>query len=210
LISVTNDHIKKYQEVFKRVGLRLIALESESLALIRSVISRDPTPTILLDIGAKSTNIVIAEGGYIKHNSQTDFGGAILTQSIGAGLGISSYRAEELKKRYGLLGTGGNYELSTLMMSSLGGILSEVERAINEYERRYESTIKRKLERVILSGGGAKLLGIDKYFEKRINLPVVRSDPFSRVSYPSEINPIIKEVSSSFSVAIGLGIRQLT
>ena len=200
LIAVTNEVIKKYQKIFQKVGLKLIALECESLALVRSTIVRDSTPTLIVDIGAKSTNIVITEGGLLKYNSQTDFAGANLTQSISGGLGISPLRAEELKKRHGLLGKGGEYELSTLMTSSLDAILNEVVRAKNEYKGR--------LERIVLAGGGAKLLGIDKYFESQLNLPVVKVNPFDRVSYPPEITPIIKEIDSSFSVAIGLGIRQ--
>ena len=204
VISVPNEQIKRYQNVFKFAGLKLKALEIESLALIRALIANDPTPTLIVDIGARSTNIVVAENGFLKYNSQTDFAGSSLTQAISNGLNISIRRAEELKKQRGLLAGEGEYELSTLTIPFLDAIISEVKRARDNYEKNQ----KYKIERVILAGGSANLLGLDKYFERQINLPTVIGNPFSKIEYPAKIEPFVKELGPSFSVAIGLGIRE--
>ncbi len=176
----------------------------ESLSLIRVLIANDPTPTLVVDIGARSTNIAVAEQGFLKYNYQTDFAGSSLTQAIASGLNINIRRAEELKKQRGLLGAGGEYELSTLTLPFLDAIISEAKRARANYEKSQGG----KVERVILAGGGANLLGIGKYFEEQINLPTVIGNPFSKVEYPPRIEPIVKELGPSFAVAIGLGIRE--
>jgi type IV pilus assembly protein PilM len=204
VISVPNEQIRRYQNVFKLAGLKLKALEIESLGLIRALIANDPTPTLIVDIGARSTNIAAAEAGFLKYNYQTDFAGGSLTQAISSGLNINIRRAEELKKQRGLLGVGDEYELSTMTIPFLDAIISEVKRAKDNYEKNQWS----KIERVILAGGGANLLGIDKYFEKQINLPIIIGNPFSKVEYPAKIEPFIKELGPAFSVAIGLGIRE--
>jgi len=204
VISVPNEQIRRYQNVFKLAGLKLKALEVETLGLIRALIANDPTPTLIVDIGARSTNIAVAEGGFLKHNYQTDFAGGSLTQAIASGLNINIRRAEELKKQRGLLAAGGEYELSTLTLPFLDAIINEAKRAKDNYEKNQ----KYKIERVILAGGGANLLGIDKYFEGQINLPTVIGNPFSKIEYPAKIEPFIKELGPAFSVAIGLGIRE--
>ena len=204
VISVPNEQIRRYQNVFKLAGLKLKALEVETLGLIRALIANDPTPTLIVDIGARSTNIAVAEGGFLKHNYQTDFAGGSLTQAIASGLNINIRRAEELKKQRGLLGAGGEYELSTLTLPFLDAIINEAKRAGANYEKSQGV----KVERVILTGGGANLLGIEKYFEEQINLPTVIGNPFSKVKYPPRIEPIVKELGPSFSVAIGLGIKE--
>ncbi|MEK7555310.1 MAG: type IV pilus assembly protein PilM [Patescibacteria group bacterium] len=204
LVSVPNEQIRKYQNIFKLAGLNLRALEVESLALIRALIVNDPTPTAVVDIGARSTNIVIADKGYLRFNGQTDFAGGSLTQAIASSLNINVLRAEDLKKRKGLIGIGGDYELSTLTIPFLDAIITEVKRAKDNYEKNSGS----KIERVILAGGGANLLGIAQYFEKEIGLTTVIGNPFSRVDYSPEIEPIIRELGPLFSVAIGLGIRE--
>ena len=220
LISVPNEQIRKYQNIFKLAGLNLRALEVESLALVRALIANDPTPTAIVDIGARSTNIAIIDKGYLRHNSQTDFSGGSLTQAIASGLNINIRRAEELKKQKDIIGVGGDYELSTLTIPFLDAIITEVKRAKDNYEKNSGSKIdgstsltinpeqSRRIERVILTGGGANLLGIDTYFEKQIGLTTVIGDPFSQVDYSPEIKPIIKELGPPFAVSIGLGIRE--
>lgn len=204
IASVPNEQIKRYQNVFNLAGLKLKSLEIESLSLIRAVAGADPTPTLLVDIGARSTNIAVSEKGFLKYNYQTDFSGGSLTQAIARGLNINVRRAEELKRQKGLLGGRGDYELSTLIFPLLDVIISEANRAKENYDKNNEH----KIERVVLSGGGANLLGVDKYFEKQINLPTVVGNPFSKIDYPPAIDPFVKDLGPTLSVAIGLGLRE--
>ncbi|MCL5016444.1 MAG: type IV pilus assembly protein PilM [Patescibacteria group bacterium] len=204
LVSVPNEVVLKYRSVFKAAGLNLKALEIEGLSLARALTFGDPTSTLLVDIGARSTAIMVAENGLLKYNAQTDFAGSSLTQAVAGGLGVSVRRAEELKKQKGLLGQGGEYGLSTLMMPFLDVILSEVKRAKNIYEENYHG----KIERVMLSGGGANLLGIEKYASSELQLPVVKADPWKKVEFPAAAAPILAEIGAPLAVAIGLGIRQ--
>jgi type IV pilus assembly protein PilM len=204
LISVPNEQIRKYQRIFKAAGLNLIALEVESLSLARILTNGDPTLTLIVDIGARSTAIMVAKNGILKGSGQTDFAGSSLTQAISGGLNINIRRAEELKKQRGLMGSGGEYELSTLILPFLDVILSEVKRVRDDYEKTY----REKVERVIISGGGANLLGIEKYVSDAFNLPTVKADSFSKIIYPPEAAPLIGELGPPFSVALGLGIRQ--
>lgn len=204
IVSVPNEQINNYKTIFKMVGLNLVALEVESLSLARSLVGSDPTCTLIADIGSHSTNIVISEKGFVRHNSQTDFAGTSLTQAIASGLNINVRRAEELKKQKGLLGGGGEYELSTLTIPFLDAIISEVRRAKESYEKTQNS----KVERIILAGGGANLLGIEKYFEENIGLPTVIGNAFVGIDYPSRIEPMVKILGPSFAVAIGLGIKE--
>ncbi len=204
-MAVPTEQIKKYQNICKVAGLRLLALEVESLSLARVLAGGDPTPSILVDIGGRSSNIAIVDQGLLKLNSQTDYGGGDLTQALASGLSINVRRAEELKKTRGLLGTGGEYELSTLMSPLLDAIINEVRRSKDSYEQNY----KGKIERVILAGGGANLLGIEKYFKDQLGIPVIKANPFSRISYPKNLEGVVNELGAPLSVALGLGIREI-
>ncbi len=204
LISVPNEQIRKYQRIFKAAGLNLKALEIEGLSLARIFTTGDPTTTLIVDIGARSTAICVAERGVLRYNAQIDWASGSLTQAISSSLSINVKRAEELKKQNGLLGTGGEYELSTLMMPMLDVILSEVKRVKDNYEKNYRG----KIERIILSGGGSNLLGLEKYVHEQFNLPAIKADPFSKVAYPGEVGSLVKEIGPPFAVALGLGVKQ--
>lgn len=204
LTSIPNEQIKKYQAMFAAAGLRLTALEIESLSLAR-LLGSDPTPTILVDIGSRSTDIVFFEGGNLVWNAQSDFGGASLTQALASSLGVNPLRAEELKKERGILGTGPSYELSTIMFPFVDVIINEIKKTQFIYGQQFPAA--KKAERVMLAGGGANLLGIEKYFEREFGIPAVKAAPFVRFEYPQEIQPLIPELNPVMSVALGLGMR---
>src|SRR3989338_6517651 len=71
LISVPQEQIKKYQQIFRKAGLSLGALEIEGLSLVRSLIGSDPTPTMILrsDLRApgadQEVSANIPEGGTV-------------------------------------------------------------------------------------------------------------------------------------------------
>lgn len=206
LISVPQELIRKYQLIMKSAGLNLRALEIESLSLARALVGNDPTSTIIIDIGSLSTNITFVDRGQVKFNTQTDYAGASLTQSLATSLNINPVRAEELKKEHGIISLGANYELSTIMLPFIDVIISEVKKAEYNYQSQFPGSPK--AERVILSGGGANLAGIEKYFEKDFGCPVVKATPFLKFEYPNELELLVRELNPTLSIALGLGLKE--
>ena len=204
LVAVPNEQIRKYQTIFQNVGLKLKVLEVETISLARVLTQGDPVNSLIIDIGARSTAIAVAAAGNLKYSAQTDFSSNALTQAISRGLGITIPRAEELKKTRGLTGTGGEYEVSTLMMPYLDAILNEARRVKEVYEKNYEG----KIERVIMSGGGANLLGLEKYIATELGLAVIKASPFGKIIVPPEIASLTADLGPTLAVALGLGLRQ--
>ena len=207
LISVPQEQIKKYQHMFNTAGLRLRALEIESLSVAR-IFAGDPTSTTIVDIGSRSTNIIFMEKGVLAWSAQSDIAASSLTQALATSLGINPMRAEELKKERWIIGTGPNYELSTIMMPFLDVIVNEVKKA--DYTFRQQFPTAARTERIILAGGGANLSGIEKYFEKDFAVPVVKAAPFSKFEYPDVIAPFLPELQAPMTVALGLGMKQFS
>lgn len=207
LISVPQVEIRKYQKIFREVGLNLKALEVESLSAAR-VFSGDPTPTVVVDIGSRSTNMVFLDGGELKMHAYTDFAGASLTHALATSLSINPLRAEELKKEKGIMASGPNYELSTIMFPFLDAIINEVKKALYQYATRFRAASK--IERVILAGGGANLKGIEKYFGKELAMPVAKAAPLRRFEYDPRIDPLVDELNPILNVALGLTLREFT
>ena len=115
-------------------------------------------------------------------SAQSDIAASSLTQALATSMGINPMRAEELKKERGILGTGPNYELSTIMMPFLDAIVNEVKKADYTYRQQFPTAMK--TERVVLTGGGANLSGIEKYFEKEFGMPVVKAIAIFAVRVP--------------------------
>jgi type IV pilus assembly protein PilM len=203
LIVIPNDIIAKYKKIFEWAGLKLEALEMESLALIRSVIKPEEGVIMAVDFGAESTAITIADNSRLEFVNQIDYGGSYLTKAISRSLELSERRAEELKKSRGLLARGADSELSTLTLPFLDVIIREVERTKETYEEKY----KKSIQKVMCVGGGANLLGLEEYVGKQLHLPVIQAKPLVGVEYPLQIEPIVHQLQNNFAVSIGLAKR---
>ncbi|MCX6703031.1 MAG: pilus assembly protein PilM [Candidatus Wolfebacteria bacterium] len=162
------------------------------------------SPAIIADVGSRSTNIIVADKGLLRHSIQTDYAGSSLTQAIANGLGIEVKRAEEIKKQKGILTGSAEYELSTLTLPFLDVILNEVKRVRSDYEKSHGLVV----EKFILAGGGANLLGFEDYAREQLGLPVSLANPFSSVGYLPEIQSMAKELGPVLSTAIGLGLKE--
>ena len=47
------------------------------------------------------------------------------------------------------------------------------------------------------------------YLSKVLNIKVIIGDPWSRISYPVDLAPLLNEIGPRMSVAIGLAMREL-
>ena len=175
----------------------------DGLAIVINLLAGENNATILTDLGSETTNIFVAADGKIFYSGQTDYGGIYLTQAIAHSLGISNMRAEELKRRHGLSTEGAESELSTLTEPFLDVIIQEVNHAKSTFELRY----RRKIERMILLGGGANLLGIEKRFSEQTGLVVARPNVFRKIGYDQKLEPILRQLNNELPVAIGLAQR---
>jgi type IV pilus assembly protein PilM len=203
LIGIPQETVQKYKTIFKNAGLKLAALEIDGLAIVRALSTKDDKITLFVDLGAGTSDIFLAGNGNIFYSGQTDYGGVYLTQAIARSLGVSVMRAEELKKRRGLLSGGAESELSTLTQPFLDVIIQEVNHAKDEYERRYG----KKVDQITLLGGGANLLGIQEYFSNQINMPTVRPNFSSQINYDSKLEPVLRQLDNELPIAVGLAER---
>ncbi len=203
MVSVPNETINTYQTIFKRAGLSLKMLEIEGMSLARALSDKGRGNTLVIDIGALSTLITVVSNGSLKYSTQTDFAGSSLTQALIKGLGISSKRAEILKKQRGLSGMAGEYGLSTLMQPFLDVIINEAKRVCDIFEKKYNQ----KIEQVLLTGGGAGLNGIEGYITRGLELQATKGSGLEKIKFPAIIAPVSGWVGSRFAVALGAGLK---
>lgn len=72
LTAIPNDVLEKYQKIFDELGLKLLRVELESIALARTI-GRVYNPTLIVDIGHRSTTFTLAHRGRVNFISHTDF-----------------------------------------------------------------------------------------------------------------------------------------
>lgn len=198
LMAAPKNEVIKYQNLVKEAGLNTNVIELEIFSLVRSLIGDDNGSHIIIDMGARATNMILYDKNVLRLSRSIDTGGYDVTTTIADNLNVSRSRAESLKKEKGDL--LGDKDFS-LIIPSLELIVNEAKRVINTYK-----TVR--VDSIILSGGTAKLKGIDDYFTKHTGIKTVLGDPWRKIIIRPELEKIVKEeLGSAYAVAVGLALR---
>jgi type IV pilus assembly protein PilM len=207
IAAIHNDVLTKLKGVTTRNGLIPGFFEIEVFSTVRSTFGHDLMPTMLFDVGAGMTKLSIVERGVVQSVHIVNRGSQDITLNISNSLGVSTSRAEELKRLYGLSETQSEEGKVVAEISStvLEYVFSEANRILLNYERKYSKTVSR----VILIGGGVLLKGFREAAAKRLEAEIVYGDPFSKVEAPAFLGDVLKEAGPEFAVAIGLALRRL-
>ena len=206
LVALPRAIVEKYKRVAGMVGLNVRALEVETFSMVRSLIGHDPTPQVIINLGYHSTTLAIVDHGKLHVSHNFDRGANELTKALERGLNINQERAEQIKRDIGLGEQIEEKEISSIMVPLLQTLLGEVERIIDIYNRKSP----RKIQKINLTGGGSQLKGVVEFTATMFGIEVARGNPFSRVVSPAFMQPILREIGPYFSVAVGLGLHEIT
>lgn len=204
-VAVPRDIISKYQRISKLAGLDLRAVEVESFSSVRSLIGTEHAPMAMIYFGFESTTVMVIDEGILRLSHTIDRGQEFFTAALARGLNISMERAEDFKNEIGLSDKIEQREIVSILESLLELLVREIDRVISTYNRENE----RKIERILLTGGGARMKGLATYVAQIFGVEVSVGNSFRRITYPQFMQPILRDVSPHFAVAVGLALREI-
>ncbi len=205
IAAVHNDALERNQNIMKEAKLTPSFYEIEVFSLLRSVLGRELTPVMIVDIGAGKTKVSIVEFGVVRSFHIINRGGNDITSALSKSLSMTYNRAEELKREFGMKGSPDVPEMANIVRISADYILAEVNTVILSFEKKYN----RSISKVVFTGGGAMLLGFIEYASKAVSVPVAEGNPFSKVEAPKFLEGVLSSVGAEYSTAVGLAIRLL-
>lgn len=196
--------VADYTEVFTLAGLKLASLETETYAYARSLIGKDPATILLVDMGSERTNVVIVKEGAPILGRSIRGGGVILTEAIMKSANLSRSEAERLKSDASFSESGG---FPKIFEEALQPLITEIKYFLQNYFVANEGV--KQIDRMILTGGSARLSGLAEFFGRLFNLRVFLGDPWARVLYDEALRPVLDEIGPRFAVALGLALREI-
>ena len=202
LAAVPKDETARYQRIVKAAGLNLVALELENSSLVRAILGNDLSPTAILNIGGRSTSIVIVSRGYERLSHNYEIGGYEMTKAIATALTMPPEQAEALKHRYGLIDSPENRARSA-MLPLVDMMVFETRKTIESFERARNQ----RISRVVVVGGLANMPGLTGYLKLKIDRDILVGNVLARLVYPTELAPLVQTLSNTFSIAIGAAMR---
>lgn len=209
LVAIHSDTLAKYTDALKLAGLSPSFYEIETFSTIRSIAERGMTPVAVVDIGAATTKVYVVQMGIILSSHVISKGSQDITLALANTGNTSIAKAEEMKRDIGLA-TADTAQESSMPISHIATltmeyIFIEVQRALLSFEKKYNQAIGK----VVLTGGGATMKGLDTFAHKKLEIEIERADPFAHVQAPAFLEEVLKEAGPEFSVAVGVALRKL-
>jgi type IV pilus assembly protein PilM len=168
--------------------------------------------SLLVDIGARTTNVLFIEPGRIFSRS-LPLGSSAITAAVAKEFGESFAAAETRKNRDGFVALGGAAEpadpdigrLSKIVRSTMTRLHAELMRSITHYRAQQQGD---RPARIFLCGGGAGTPNMREFFQEKFELPVEFFNPLQNVSV-SESAPEVARSAHLLGELVGLALRSV-
>ncbi len=217
IVQGLSGHIRNLTKAVFRTGLDITELVYSPLAVALAVTTprEKELGVCVLNIGAATTGLAVYEDGDLLHAVTLPIGADHITSDIAIGLRVSLDTAENIKRTYGtalvesLPKRGEELDLRDFgaeqsEMVSIRFIAEIIEARVEEIFEKVDAEL-RKIDRegllpagVVLTGGGANLVGMVEVGKEILRLPC----SVGQISLPSSMPEIVQ--NPAYSTALGL------
>ena len=161
--------------------------------------------TVLLDVGAKTTSLVIVEGDKV-YNRSIPVAGNTITKEIASALGCTPEEADAYKCENAYVSLGGVTEdedetrdrVAKICRAVMTRLHAEISRSINFYRSQQGGWVPTKL---YLTGGTALLPQIDRFFADNLGIEVEFFNPFAVVGVGPQVDAAALESDGAMIAA---------
>jgi len=207
IFAMKRELIREHLLHFEQAAIEPIGVQSGPLAVYNmahfdGLVGKDTT--ILLDIGAENTDLVVATTDSLWTRT-IPIGGNSFTEALVKSFKLSFAKAENLKRT----AATSKYarQIFQAMRPIFADLVQELQRSIGFYSTTHRDT---NVERVVGVGNAFLLPGLQKYLQQNLSMTVDRPEAFQNV-VPSAVaeQPAFREQILSFAVAYGLALQGL-
>ena len=169
--------------------------------------------SLLIDIGARTTNLIFVEPNKVFSRS-IPIGGTTFTTNITREFSEPFGAAEERKISSGFVSLGGAYaepsdpevaRVSKIIRNSMTRLHAEIARSISFYKAQQSGT---QPQHIYLCGGSVGLPYIREFFSEKFQMPIEFFNPLRNVTVASGVNvEIAQHNAHAMGELVGLGVR---
>jgi type IV pilus assembly protein PilM len=219
LVAIKIDLLDEINGGVEETGLHTSTIDVAPMALYNAFRYSYPNVnecSLLVDIGARTTNVLFIEPRRIFSRS-LPIGGSAITGAIAREFGESFEAAETRKKRDGFVGLGGAYaepsdhdiaRVSKLARSTMTRLHAELMRSISHYHAQQRGS---RPDRIFLCGGGAGMPYMREFFHEKFQLPIEFFNPLRNVTVSESASASgVAQSAHLLGELVGLALRSVT
>jgi len=206
IFAMRRELINAHMKFFTDVDLNVQVVQMNPLAVYNAMYydSRLTGTTMVIDMGAENTDLIIAEGEQVWLRS-IPIGGNNFTESLVKAFKLNFAKAEEMKRS----ASTSKYarQIFQAMRPVFADLVAEVQRSIGFYASTHRDS---RIKRIIALGGTFRLPGLQKYLQQNLQLEVDRIDGFtSGAPEDGKLATTFNENLLSMPVAYGLALQAM-
>ena len=218
LVAIKNDVVESLFRVGEQANLNLSLVDVSSAALCNAYrfnYGDAEGCVMLLDIGARSSNLLFFEAGRV-YSRSINIGANSITLDFANEVKMKWEEAEKMKIEEGFVSLGGAYEepsnpqqalISKIARQVMTRLHIQMNQTIQFYRGQQGGSVPTKL---YLAGGASLLPYTAQFFAEKLNLPVDYFNPFRNIQIDPAVNlEDMARVAHQFGEVVGLGIRNL-
>ena len=200
----SRESARAYRNVLVRAGARVQFLDSEDLALARGLGAAKPAePLLIVDIGNRTTAIMLVDRNGLRMSSSIPFGGSQLVGALETKLKLTFPEAEKLMRAHGFDPGAGDGRSLLVLQKPTEELVIEIRKTLTYAERRFSA----KVRGIILAGGISLIPGMVEYLASNFQgLAVGRGEPFRGVWSENE-ETTDRRKAVLYATALGLAAR---
>jgi len=216
LVAIKADLLEGMNAAVEEVGLRPVIIGVATMGLynaFRYNYSDVSEPSLLVDIGARTTNLLFIEPGKIFSRS-VPIGGSSVTAAVAKEFNESFATAERRKKETGFVSLGGGYadpadpdvaRMSKIIRSTMTRLHAEIMRSISHYRTQQQGKAP---ARIYLCGGSSGMPYMREFFQEKLQVPIDFFNPVRNVAIANEADaPHIARSAHLLGEVVGLALR---
>ena len=209
LVAVKKDKINDYVNLVQEAGLEPVIMDVDAFALENMYeVNYDPEPgtTVLLNIGASVMNINILKDGMSTFTRDITVGGNRYSEALQKDFGLTYEDAERLKQGEEVEGVDKG-EAGDVIASVTEDIVADIQQSFEFFRT---TTGSDQINRVLVSGGCARIQNFTPILSERLEVPIEVTNPFTNIKVdPKRFSPtFMEEAGPMAAVAVGLAIRR--
>jgi type IV pilus assembly protein PilM len=218
LVAIKSDIVEGLFRVAAEAKLNLQLCDASPAALcnaFRYNYGELEDCTMLLDIGAKTSNLLFFEKGKVFSRS-INLGANAITQDFANESKLKFDDAEKIKIAEGFVSLGGAYEepdnphqaaISKIARQFMTKLHIQVNQTLQYYRGQQGGAAP---QRLFLSGGASIMPYTAQFFAEKLNVPVEYFNPFRNVQIASDVNlEDLSRAAHALGEVVGLGLRNL-
>lgn len=203
--STAKEYAEQRMEDVEALGLNVIAQEPEPIAMTRALVPIGATDArMLIDLGEKSTDIVVVYQGAPRLVRSIPGGLSMFVETVADALNVRPEQAKQFILKFGLAQDKLEGQVFKALDASLETFAMELSKSGRFFQNKY---IGAQVGGIILSGFAGIIPFIAEYMEVKTNIPTIQGNPWQFVRVTPEQQQALLPVASEFAVAIGLAER---